>query len=108
VKLASTRDRWVSSQDLARDEESWEFSRLQAAKHSQEVYRVIALMTMEERDHASEVVGSLIETDAFETAKQCWRNVFADNPIPVVRELGAKWQAGDATTIQQVLSGWFA
>ena len=107
MKLTATRDRWVSSQDLARDEDSREFSRLQAAKHAQDVYRVIAMMTMEERDRASEVVESLIETDAFDTAKQCWRNDFADNPIPVVREVGAKWQPGDAATIRGVLSGWF-
>ena len=107
MKLTATRDRWVSSQDLTRDEEFREFSRLQAAKHAQDVYRVIAMMTMEERDRASEVVESLNGTDAFDAAKQCWRNDFADNPIPVVLELGAKWQPGDAATIQEVLSGWF-
>jgi hypothetical protein len=107
MKLTATRDRWVSSQDLARDEEFREFSRLQAAKHAQDVYRVIAMMTMEERDRASEVFESLVGTDAFDAAKQCWRNDFADNPIPVVLELGAKWQPGDAATIRGVLSGWF-
>ena len=107
MKLTATRDRWVSSQHLASDEEFREFSRLQAAKHAQDVYRVIAMMTMEERDRASEVVESLNGTDAFDAAKQCWRNDFADNPIPVVLELGAKWQPGDAATIRGVLSGWF-
>lgn len=107
MKLTATRDRWVSSQDLARDEEFREFSRLQAAKHAQDVYRVIAMMTMEERDRASEVVESLNGTDAIDAAKQCWRNDFADNPIPVVLELDAKWQPGDAATIRGVLSGWF-
>lgn len=107
MKLTATRDRWVLSQDLASDEEFREFSRLQATKHAQDVYRIIAMMTMEERDRASEVVESLNRTDAFEAAKQCWRNDFADNPIPVVLELGTKWQAGDAATILGVLSGWF-
>lgn len=107
MKLTATRDRWVSSQDLECDEEFREFSRLQAAKHAQDVYRVIAMMTIEERDRASEVVELLIGTDAFNTAKQCWQKDFANNPIPVVREVGAKWRAGDAATIQQVLSGWF-
>ena len=107
MKLTATRDRWVLSQDLARDEEFREFSRLQATKHAQDVYRIIAMMTMEERDRASEVVKSLNRTDAFEAAKQCWRNDFADNPIPVVLALGTKWQAGDVATIRGVLSGWF-
>ena len=107
MKLTATRDRWVSSQDIARDEESREFNRLQAAKHAQDVYRVIAMMTMEERDRASEVVESLIGTGAFNTAKQCWQKDFGDNPIPVVRELGAKWQPGDEANIRGVLSGWF-
>ena len=107
MKLTATRERWVSSQDLASDEEFREFSRLQAAKHAHDVYRVIAMMTMEERNRASEVVNSLGGTDAFNTAKQCWQNDFADNPIPVVRELEGKWREGDEATIRGVLSGWF-
>lgn len=107
MKLTATRDRWVSSQDLASDEEFREFSRLQAAKHAHDVYRVIAMMTMEERNRASEVVNSLGGTDAFNTARQCWQNDFADNPIPVVRELEGKWREGDQATIRGVLSGWF-
>jgi hypothetical protein len=108
MKLTATRDRWALSQDIARGEESREFSSLQAAKHAQDVYRVIAMMTMEERDRASEVVDLLSRTDAFNTAKQCWQNDFADNPIPVVRDLEAKWREGDQATIRGVLSGWFA
>ena len=107
MKLTATRDRWGSSQDLARDDEFRVFSRFQAAKHAQDVYRVIAMMTMEERDRASEIVESLIETDAFNTAKQFWQNDFADNPIPVVREIVGNWREGDAATIRGVLSGWF-
>ncbi|AMV30486.1 hypothetical protein VN12_00120 [Pirellula sp. SH-Sr6A] len=107
MKLTATRDRWAISQDLARDEESRVFSRLQAAKHAHDVYRVIAMMTMEERDRASEVVESLIETDVFDAAKRCWQNDFAGNPIPVVQELERKWREGDQATIRGVLSGWF-
>ena len=107
MKLTATRDRWVSSQDLSRDEEFREFNRLQAAKHAQDVYRVIAMMTREERDRANEVVESLHGTDAFDAAEQCWRNDFSNNLIPVVQELGAKWQPGDAAIIRGVLSGWF-
>jgi hypothetical protein len=107
MKLTATRDRWVSSQDLASGEDSREFNRLQAAKHAQDVYRIIAMMTMEERDRASEVIELLNGTDAFNTAKQFWQNNFADNPIPVVLELGAKWRPDDAATIRGVLSGWF-
>jgi hypothetical protein len=107
MKLTATRDRWGSSQDLARDEEFRMFSRLQAAKHAQDVYRVIAMMTMEERDRASEVVKSLIGTDAFNAAKQFWQNHFAGTPIPVVREIVVKWREGDAAIIHGVLSGWF-
>ena len=107
MKLTATRDRWVSSQDLSRDEEFREFNRLQAAKHAQDVYRVIAMMTIEERDRANEVVESLHGTDAFDAAEQCWRNDFSNNLIPVVQELGAKWQPSAAAIIRGVLSGWF-
>jgi hypothetical protein len=107
MKLTATGDRWALSQDPQIEEEPREFSRLQAAKHAQDVYRVIAMMTMEERDRASEVVDSIVGTDAFFNAKQFWQNHFADSPIPVVQQLGAKWLPDDATTIRQVLSGWF-
>lgn len=107
MKLTATSERWALSQDLKRNEESREHSRLQAAKHAQDVYRVIAMMTMEERDRASDVVDSLSGTDAFNTAMQCWQTDFADNPIPVVRELDGKWREGDQATIRGVLSNWF-
>jgi hypothetical protein len=70
MKLTATRDRWALSQDLKGDAESRDFSRLQAAKHAQDVYRIIAMMTMEERDRSSEVVQLLSSTDAFNTAMQ--------------------------------------
>ena len=105
MKLTATHDRWALSQALGRDDR--EFSLLQAAKHAHDVYHVIAMMTMEECDQASEVAKSLSGTDACNTAKQCWQSDFADNPIPVVREPGRKWCEGDQATIRGVLSGWF-
>jgi len=107
MKLTATGDRWALSQDPQLEEERREFSRVQAAKHAQDVYRIIGMMTMEERDRASVVVASIVGTDAFLIAKQCWQNFFADNPIPAVQQLGAKWLSDDAITIRQVLSGWF-
>jgi len=76
--------------------------------HAQDVYRVVAMMTMEERDRASEVVEAIVGTDTFAKAKNCWQNDFANARIPVVRELGGKWRDGDAATNRGVLSGWFA
>lgn len=107
MKLKATSDRWALSQDPQFEEVSREYSRVQAAKHAQDVYRVIAMMTMEERDRASEVVEAIVGTDAFLNAKQCWQNHFAERPIPVVQQLGVKWLSDDVTTIRQVLSGWF-
>ncbi|WP_442510457.1 hypothetical protein SH528x_002079 [Novipirellula sp. SH528] len=88
MKLTATSDRWAISQVTQIDEELREFSRAQAAKHAQDVYRVVAMMTMDERDRASEVVASIVETDSFRIAAQCWQNHFANNPIPVVSNLG--------------------
>ena len=105
MKLTATSDRWALNQDTQIDEERREFSRAQAAIHAQDVYRVVAMMTMDERDRASEVIASIVETSAFLIAALCWRNHFADNPLPVVQQLGANWQADDAATIREVLSG---
>ncbi|WP_372717073.1 hypothetical protein [Novipirellula sp.] len=107
MKLTATRDRWAKSQDPQLDEERREFSRAQAAKHAQDVYRVVAMMTMDERDRASEVVAAIIETEAFRIAARYWQDHFANTPLPVVQQLGANWQAEDTTTIREVLSGWF-
>ncbi len=107
MKLTATGDRWALSQDPQLEEEPREYSRVQAAKHAQDVYRIVAMMTMEERDRARKVVASIVDTDAFRIATQCWRNHFAENPIPIVRQLGAKWLSDDAATIRDVLAGWF-
>lgn len=107
MKLTATSDRWASSQNPQLDEEPREFSRAQAAKHAQDVYRIVAMMTMEERDRASDVIASIVGTDAFRIAAQSWQNHFVEDPIPVVQQLGSNWQADDAATIRDVLSGWF-
>ena len=108
MKLTATSDRWALSQEPQLDVEPREFNREQAAKHAQDVYRIVAMMTMEERDRASEVVASIVETDAFRIATRCWQKHFAETPIPVVQQLGTKWLSDDATTIREVLSGWFS
>lgn len=71
MKLTATGDRWSVSQDPQLDEEPREYSRMQSAKHAQDVYRIVAMMTIEERDRASEVVASIVETNAFSIARQC-------------------------------------
>lgn len=76
MKLTATSDRWATLQDLEYDEEYRDFNRLQAAKHALDVYRVIAMITIEERDRANEVVESLVKADAFTTARRCWQNGF--------------------------------
>lgn len=107
MKLTATSDRWAVSQNLEHGEEYRDFNRLQAAKHANDVYRVIGMMTMEERDRANEVIESLVKADAFTTARRCWQNDFAENPIPAVRALGSKWRQGDIAVIQQQLASWF-
>ena len=107
MKLAATSDRWSLSQSPDLDEQGRDYSRFQAAKHAQDVFRTIALMTLQERDHAGEVVASISEHEAFRRAREIWNNDFSISPIPVVRELASKWRQDDALTIRQILSGWF-
>jgi hypothetical protein len=107
MKLTATLDRWAAAENLDRDEEQREIDRLQAAKHAQDVYRVVAMMTMDKRDRAGEVATSLLETDAFRFATESWRNLFSGTPIPIVQQLTSRWQPGDIATIRGVLSGWF-
>ncbi len=107
MKLTATRDRWASSQDLQLNEEPREFDRAQAAKHAQDVFRVVAMMTMEERDRASEVRASIAKTDAFYIAALSWQQYFVEAPIPVVQQIESNWQADDLATIRDILTGWF-
>lgn len=107
MKLTATMDRWAAAQNLDRDEEQREFDRLQAAKHAQDVYRVVAMMTIDERDRADDVVKALSETEAFGVAIESWRRLFVDTPIPVTQQLTSKWQADDAAAICGLLSTWF-
>lgn len=107
MKLTATNDRWASSQDLQFDEESRDFSRAQATKHAQDVFRVIAMTTMDERDQAGDVVASIEKTDPFRVAAESWQNHFTAEPIAVVQQVKANWSVDDAATIQDVLSGWF-
>ena len=107
MKLTATRDRWSLSQSLDLDEQGRDYSRFQAAKHAQDVFRTIALMTLQERDHAGEVVASIGEHDAFRRAREIWNNDFTMTSLPAVRELASKWRQDDALTIRQILSGWF-
>lgn len=107
MKLTATMDRWAAAQNLDRDEEQREFDRLQAAKHAQDVYRVVAMMTIDERDRADDVVNVLLDTEAFGVAIESWRRLFVDTPIPVTQQLTSKWQAVDAAAIRGVLSTWF-
>ncbi len=107
MKLTASKDRWISSQDPERDEEQRKFDREQAVKHAQDAYRVVAMMTMDERDRASEVVASIATNDAFHTAAQSWQELFSEKPIPIVQQIQSNCQADDAATIRKVLSGWF-
>jgi len=78
---------------------------------TKDVDLVLGLDLIKDASHQKSVVYALTQ-NGFEASdrahEQRWKFLeFADNPIPVVLELGAKWQPGDAATIREVLSSWF-
>jgi hypothetical protein len=107
MKIVAMRDRWHRSQDTAKGEEYRTFHGEQAIKHAQDVCRVIAMTTAEERDRAGQVVNVIRSTDSFvEAANACERFFLAIDGwgTRAVRQL---WRSDDLAVIREVLGSWY-
>ena len=65
MKLAATSDRWHKAEDHGLGEPHRNFHREQALKHAQDVCRVVAMVTPEERDRASDVIAAVRTSAGF-------------------------------------------
>ena len=77
MKLGALRDRWRKSQDQTRDAEYRNFHREQAMKHSRDVCRAVALMTLEERNHTRSVLEIIRPTPEYQIAAPLCAELFA-------------------------------
>ena len=107
MKLTATHDRWERSQVPSLDEEQRGFERAQAAKHAQDVCRIVAMTTMDERDHADEVLSDLADREEFQIAAEVWRCDFGEKRIPAVVQAISNWRPDDFEVLNGVLGTWF-
>ena len=99
MKLIAMRDCWIRSEDVKRTSEDRSFWRNQAIKHAQaqDVRRVIAMVTRDERDAAAEVLAAVSETRDFESAVETFLGCFQND-----QGWGTQVSIGERT-----LAGWF-
>ncbi len=106
MKLTAMRDRWIISDDAAQSEERREFSRLQAIKHAQDVCRVVALVTRDERDTTPTVVEAIRATPEFTNANLIFNTLLTDDER-LAAQIAAGWSPEDFNLIRSTLSSWF-
>lgn len=107
MKLTALRDRWEASQDLSKTQRDREFSQLQATKHAQDVCRIVAMVTVDERNSASRIVAALKHEAPFEIAAKIVDTHFRDERNPAARSARNSWEQEDVLQIDKILDSWF-
>ena len=107
MKLAAAEDTWKNSLDAEKTPQDRGFFRLQALKHGNDVCRVVAMMTLAERDSSSEVVDAIRDSHPFQRASEIYRNFFAGADDWANNVLADSWLAEDLETIHGILRSWY-
>lgn len=107
MKLTAMRDRWEDSQDQSKSQRLRDFSQLQAIKHAQDVCRVIALVTPEERDVAGEVAVALRHQLPFQSAASIVDSHFRSDRNPAALSARNNWRQEDIVQIDKMLDHWY-
>ena len=107
MKLISTRDRRLKSESLEQDEEYREYQRQQSIKHAKDVTRVVAMITREERDHASNIIAKIRDRDSFADAVKVCDELFHGEDGWGVQVAAGKWRSEDLEMIRSILRDWF-
>jgi hypothetical protein len=107
MKLISTRDRKRKSEDTERNEEYRTFHAQQAMKHAQDVARIVAMTTRDERDRAHEVVAAIRENDCFTEAVEVCDRFFRREDGWGSQVAARVWREDDFNVIRETLSDWF-
>jgi hypothetical protein len=107
MKLTAMRDRWEDSQDQSKSQRLRDFSQLQAIKHAQDVCRVIALVTPEERDVAGEVAVALRHQLPFQSAASIVDSHFRSDRNPAALSARNNWRQEDIVQVDKMLDHWY-
>lgn len=107
MKLTAAKDQWDRSQKTVLKTEKRDYSRAQAIKHGHDVCRVVAMMTIGERDRATEVIDAIRSSSQFEKTSIILREFFFGNLNWGSEVLKGRWLTEDFSTIQEILTSWF-
>ena len=95
------------SEDPLRDEESRNFQRQQPPKHVKDMTRVMARITREERDHASDIIAKMRKSDCFADAVKVCDELFHGEDGWGVQVAAGMWRSEDLEMIRSILRDWF-
>lgn len=108
MKLTAADDRWKGANDPDRTEEFRSFSRAQAAKHAQDVCRMVAMVGRDESDATPPILETLRTTAEFQRAAKIVRASFANDGQWGVQMVSEHWRSEDLEIIRSTLGTWFA
>ena len=108
MKMVAARDRLYKSRDPEKGEEARREEEGQARKHTEDVYRVLAMMTLDESDRASEILAEIRTTLAYQDACSIYIGHFAAADSWGSQNIAAQWTPEDFTQMQGVLASWFS
>lgn len=107
MKLTAASDRWNRAQQSDLDVRERSFSREHAVKHIHDACRVVAMMSMEERDAAGAVIDVLRGTMPFRKTLGLFLQLFDGKDAWATEILRARWAAEDLNLIIEVLGSWY-
>lgn len=108
MKLTAAHERWCSAQDNGLDLRERGFSRDQAVKHAQDAYRLVAMITLKERDASLTVIDSIRKIVQFQRAVEIYTGFFIGNDGWANNILQDRWLAEDLAVINQILEQWYS
>lgn len=108
MKLTAMRDRWSVSQDASKSAEIRELESSQARKHAEDVFRIVAMMTREENERASEILKVVRGSSSYLTAVTTFSQFFKTDENWGSLAIEEKWQSEDFQIIKNALAAWFA
>jgi hypothetical protein len=108
MKLTAMRDQWVRSEEVRRTEKDRTFCRNQAIKHAQDVCRIVAMVTRDERDAAFGVLDSIRSTHQYVLAAEIFTEYFYPDGGWGMINTRAAWATDDMRFIRDTLASWFS
>ncbi len=106
MKLAAARDQYAITQDASKPEPERATASGQAQKHARDLFRMTAMVTREENDHVSAVLGVARKSEAFEDCRTIFAELFGRADSWGAGVVAPTWEREDREIIHGRLSTW--